>query len=99
MEKKIADMPGDAGTGKDLQNTAFCNFVIESLPVGVVTVNPQRMITSFNPWAETLTGYSEKEALGRYCGDILQGGMCKLQLPPENSDLSSSAGTSNGDHD
>jgi PAS domain S-box-containing protein len=81
MEKKIADMPGDAGAGKDLQNTAFCNFVIESLPVGVVTVNPQRMITSFNPWAETLTGYSEKEALGRYCGDLLQGGMCKLHCP------------------
>ena len=81
MENKMADMPGDVGTGRDLQNTAFCNFVIESLPVGVVTVNPQRMITSFNPWAETLTGYSEKEALGRYCGDLLQGGMCKLHCP------------------
>jgi PAS domain S-box-containing protein len=81
MKEKIAVMSEDLGTGKDLQNTAFCNFVIESLPVGVVTVNPQRMITSFNPWAETLTGYSEKEALGRYCGDLLQGGMCKLRCP------------------
>jgi PAS domain S-box-containing protein len=81
METKIVGMPGNREAEKDLQNTAFCNFVIESLPVGVITVNPQRIITSFNPWAETLTGYSEKEALGRYCGDLLQGGMCKLHCP------------------
>ncbi|MGM0664486.1 MAG: ATP-binding protein, partial [Thermodesulfobacteriota bacterium] len=27
------------------------------------------------------TGYSEKEALGHYCGDLLQGGMCKVNCP------------------
>lgn len=80
-------------TGKDPNNSmkkwekdpasdvAFSRFVIDSLPVGVLTVNPQMQVTSFNPWAETLTGYSEKEALGHYCGDILQGGMCKLHCP------------------
>lgn len=62
-------------------DVAFYRFVIDSLPVGVLTVNPQMQITSFNPWAETLTGYSEKEALGRFCGDILRGGMCKLHCP------------------
>ena len=81
MGKMIGGMSKRLGREEDLQDAAFCNFVIESLPVGVLTVNPQRIITSFNPWAETLTGYSEKEALGRYCGDILQGGMCKLRCP------------------
>ena len=81
MEKKPTGLPGDLEDGEDLQNASFCNFVIDSLPVGVLTVNPQMTITSFNPWAETLTGYSEKEALGRYCGDVLQGGMCKLHCP------------------
>jgi len=81
MGKKIAGISGDSGSEKDLRNTAFCNFVIESLPVGVVTVNPRLIITSFNPWAETLTGYSEKEVLGRYCGEILKGGRCKLRCP------------------
>lgn len=60
---------------------AFFKFALDSLPVGIITVNPQLEITSFNPWAESLTGYCEKEALGRYCGDILQGGMCKLHCP------------------
>jgi PAS domain S-box-containing protein len=59
----------------------FYRFILDSLPVGVLTVNPQMKVTSFNPWAESLTGYSEKEALGHYCDDILQGGMCKLHCP------------------
>ena len=64
--------------GKDL---AFYKFVIQSLPVAVVTVNSELEITDFNPWAEKLTGYSAKEVLGRYCGDILQGGMCHMECP------------------
>jgi two-component system phosphate regulon sensor histidine kinase PhoR len=64
--------------GTDL---AFYKFVIQSLPVAVVTVNSELQITDFNPWAEKLTGYSAKEVLGRYCGDILQGGMCHVQCP------------------
>ncbi len=64
--------------GTDL---AFYKFVIQSLPVAVVTVNSELQITDFNPWAEKLTGYSAKEVLGRYCGDILQGGMCHMECP------------------
>jgi len=59
----------------------FYRFVINSLPIAVATVNSEFKITGFNPWAEQLTGYSEKEALGRYCGEILQGGMCKINCP------------------
>jgi PAS domain S-box-containing protein len=64
-----------------VNDLVFYRFVIDSLPVGVLTVNPQMKVTSFNPWAQTLTEYSEKEAIGRYCGDVLQGGMCKLHCP------------------
>jgi len=59
----------------------FYNFIIESLPVGIMTVSPKLRVTSLNPWAEKLTGYSEKEALGKYCGEILKGGMCKTSCP------------------
>jgi PAS domain S-box-containing protein len=59
----------------------FYGFIINSLPIAVVTVNSEFKITGFNPWAEQLTGYSEKEAMGHYCGDILQGGMCKINCP------------------
>ena len=63
----------------------FYRFIIHSLPVGVLTVNSKLKITSFNPWAETVTGYSAKEAMGRYCGDILLGGDVQAQLPVKNS--------------
>jgi len=81
MESERRDLVGIAGSQNDSQDLAFCRFVLGSLPVGVLTVNPRMRITSFNPWAETLTGYSEKETLGHYCGEIMQGGMCKLHCP------------------
>jgi len=64
-----------------LENIAFYSFIIDSLPVGILTVNPDMKVTSLNRWAEKLTGYAEKEAIGRYCGDVLQGGMCKANCP------------------
>lgn len=70
---------------KDLQNIAFYSFIIDSLPVGILTVSRHLKVTSFNHWAEKLTGYSEEEAVGRYCGDVLQGGMCKTNCPLRNS--------------
>jgi len=63
------------------EDITFYSFIIESLPVGILTVNPKMAVTSFNPWAERITGFSRKEALGSYCGDILQGGMCRLNCP------------------
>ena len=69
--------PGRIGKANDRVeiDLAFYKFALDSLPVGIFTVNPQLEISSFNPWAEWLTGYSEKEALGCYCGNILQGGI------------------------
>jgi two-component system phosphate regulon sensor histidine kinase PhoR len=64
--------------GSDL---AFYKFIIQSLPIAVVTVNSELEITGFNPWAERLIGYSVDEVLGRYCGNVLQGGMCHLECP------------------
>jgi len=81
MEKDSKGVSGEVSRKEDFQDLGFFKFIIASLPVGVLAVNPQMRITSFNPWAEMLTGWSEKEALGKYCGDILQGGMCKLHCP------------------
>lgn len=62
-------------------NITFYRFIIQSLPVGILTVSPQMKVTSLNPWGEQITGYSREEAMGHYCGDILQGGRCKLNCP------------------
>jgi two-component system phosphate regulon sensor histidine kinase PhoR len=67
--------------GKGVSDLTFCTFVIKNLPVGVLTVDSQLQITGFNPRAADITGYSEEEALGRYCGDVLHGGMCDLRCP------------------
>ena len=65
----------------DAYGETFYKFTIDSLPVAVVTVNADFRITGFNPWAETVTGYSENEALGRYCGKLLKGGLCQFNCP------------------
>jgi PAS domain S-box-containing protein len=59
----------------------FCRFVIGSLPAAVVTVDSDLRITGFNPWAERITGYTSNEAMGKFCGEILQGGHCKGDCP------------------
>jgi len=81
MEGKRSRGHGADGTEKNFQNIAFYSFIIDSLPVGILTVSPELKVTSFNRWAERITGYSAQEAVGRYCGDVLQGGMCKTNCP------------------
>ena len=78
IEKNPLQMKKMDSNSHDLD---FYKFVINSLPVAVLTVNADFKITGFNPWAEQLTGYSEKGALGHFCGEILQGGMCKINCP------------------
>ncbi|MBW1781841.1 MAG: PAS domain-containing sensor histidine kinase [Deltaproteobacteria bacterium] len=81
MEGNDKGLVGRDESDDVFQDVAFYSFIIESLPIGILTVSPQMKVTSFNRWAERITGYSENEALGRYCGDVLQGGMCKLNCP------------------
>ena len=78
IEKSTLPVEEISSNGHDFN---FHRFLMNSLPVAVVTVNSEFKITGFNPWAEELTGYSEKEAVGHYCGEILQGGMCKINCP------------------
>lgn len=78
IEKGPRQVKEICSNGDDLN---FYRFVINSLPIAVATVNSEFKITGFNPWAEQLTGYSDKEAIGHYCGEILQGGMCKINCP------------------
>ena len=78
IEKTPMQLKEMYGNEHDLN---FHRFLMNSLPIAVVTVNSEFKITGFNPWAEQLTGFSEKEAVGHYCGEIMQGGMCKINCP------------------
>jgi PAS domain S-box-containing protein len=88
MEKKMPSNKQDKAETKTAQQTqamtkdlAFYKFVVDSVPSGVITVDRDLTITGFNPWAEQLTGYRAEEAIGSFCGEILQGGMCDTHCP------------------
>ena len=66
---------------KTPHDMSFYRFVINSIPTAVLSVNADLKITGFNPKATAETGYTEKEVLGHYCGEILRGGMCTEQCP------------------
>jgi two-component system, OmpR family, phosphate regulon sensor histidine kinase PhoR len=72
---------GRAAGGKEEYDLAFFKFIIDSLPVAVLTVNAAFEITGFNPRAEEITGYSQEEAIGHFCGDLLKGAMCEFSCP------------------
>jgi two-component system phosphate regulon sensor histidine kinase PhoR len=74
-----SDAPG--GSNEHFDSFLLYRFVIDSLPTAVLTVNADLKITGFNPWAEKVTGYTEAGAMGHFCGDILQGGMCHVRCP------------------
>jgi two-component system phosphate regulon sensor histidine kinase PhoR len=57
------------------------HFIIQSMADGVITVDEKLRITDLNRAAERLTGYSREEALGRFCGEILQSSMCGWECP------------------
>ncbi len=78
-EARDSIMISETGSGNREQE--FDRFVVDSLPVAVVTVDSNLRISGFNPWAERITGYRAGEAKGRFCGDILHGGMCGLRCP------------------
>jgi PAS domain S-box-containing protein len=46
-------------------------LVLDSISDGLITVDEQGAITSFNRAAEQLTGWSREEVLGRACTDVL----------------------------
>jgi two-component system response regulator HydG len=50
--------------------------LLGDLRIGVFTVDVNRKITSFNHAAELLTGYSEKEVVGKYCYQIFKNDLC-----------------------
>jgi PAS domain S-box-containing protein len=60
---------------------AFHKFIIDSLPVAVLTLDASLRITAFNPWAERITGYAAADALGRHCWEVLQSEMCDSHCP------------------
>ena len=56
-------------------------FLLDSIPVAMVTMDYDFKITSFNNRAEELTGYPASEAIGRLCYEILHSSRCENGCP------------------
>jgi PAS domain S-box-containing protein len=57
------------------------HFIIQSMADGVITVDGHLRVTDLNRAGEKLLGYSRKEALGGFCGEILKSSLCIRECP------------------
>jgi PAS domain S-box-containing protein len=55
--------------------------LLRSLPVGVITVDPGFKTIGLNQQGHEITGFSQTEAAGRFCGDLLQSDACGSGCP------------------
>lgn len=52
-------------------------IILESIGDGVLTLDSDQKITSFNRAAEKITGIRREDAIGRYCWDVLRASICE----------------------
>ena len=70
------DMTDRAGRGGGVLRTG-AESILDSISDGVFTVDADWRITSFNRAAETITGISRQEAIGKPCADVFRASMCE----------------------
>ena len=59
--------------------------LVNSLPVGVISVDPHFRITEINPQGLAILGYEAQEALGRPCHEVLRSEACERRCPIKSS--------------
>jgi PAS domain S-box-containing protein len=57
-------------------NNHLAEIIFNSISDGVFTVDEKCIITSFNRAAEAITGFSAREAVGKYCFEIFRTEIC-----------------------
>lgn len=71
MLDAYGNVVGGVETFTDITTTLRFELIFAAVADGVFTVDPEGTITSFNRAAEEITGYSESEAMGRICSELL----------------------------
>jgi PAS domain S-box-containing protein len=67
------------------EERAHTQTILDSIADGVMTVDPNFRIISFNKSAARLTGFRKEEALGQYCRDIFRSNLCASSCPMKES--------------
>ena len=65
------------------QDLRFFKVILSSIADGVFTVDSNRIITSFNPAAEKITGIPASKAIGKRCQDVFHSDICEKCLLKE----------------
>ena len=73
-------VPATSSSGQSLPDPypgcELLRLVFHSITEAVFTVDPNFIITSFNPAAERITGFSAAEAIGKHCSEVLRADVC-----------------------
>lgn len=64
---------------KNKESDHFLHVILNSIADGVFTTDNEGKITFMNKAAEEITGFSTKEAIGRYCFDIFRADICQTR--------------------
>ncbi|MBU1651264.1 sigma 54-interacting transcriptional regulator, partial [bacterium] len=59
------------------QDNRFFKVILSSIADGVFTVNKERVVTSFNPAAERITGVPSTKAVGKKCYEVFHSNICE----------------------
>ncbi len=65
------NMIGGVETFIDSTTTFQYELILAAIADGIITVDPQGKVTSFNKAAEQITGFKEAEVLGKICSEVL----------------------------
>ncbi len=69
----------------NLPTKTHTSVILDSIVEGVLTVNTDLVITYFNHAAEKITGINRKEALGKFCFEVLRSNICEKACPIKSS--------------
>jgi PAS domain S-box-containing protein len=61
----------------------FLDNILQSMEAGVITIDKNSRITSFNRSAEEITGFKREEVMGKECCEILKSELCSDFCPLE----------------
>jgi PAS domain S-box-containing protein len=67
------------GTEMGLSFEKQTEIILESIGDGVLTLDSEQKITSFNRAAEKITGIRREDAVGRHCWDVLRASICESE--------------------
>jgi PAS domain S-box-containing protein len=81
----LPQVPPDGSAVIREKEIEWLRSILESLPVGVITIDRDWRITSFNRVASEITGYGPNEVLGWRCFELFQTPVCQKDCPIERA--------------